>query len=399
MLHQGNQLTRAVDILKTLISIPSVNPMGRDLQGDEFYETKLTNYLAGFFEDLGIPHEVIEVVPSRSNVIARLDAGPDRPTIVFDAHQDTVPVDDMTIPPFRAIDANGRISGRGACDVKGGMASMLSAFERLATEQPAGRANVVMTCCCDEESTILGISDLVRLWEPGDGRSRLLNKKPDYAIVAEPTSLDVVVAHRGATRWKIRTVGRACHSSDPDQGINAIYRMAHVLQALEQYAGELKSIVEPHPYCGSATLSVGLISGGVSVNTVPAECVIEIDRRVIPGEDGDAVRQHVIDYLAERLPFEVEHDEPWLIGLSLPDDDNHDLADRVLNVIEPIAGPRKKIGVFYGSHASRFAASEVPAIVFGPGSIDQAHTKDEWVSIDELNAATDIYYQLCLAGE
>lgn len=389
-------MTRTVDILKSLISIPSVNPMGRDLQGDEFYETNLTNYLVGFFADLGIPHEVIEVVPGRSNVIARLDAGPDRPTIVFDAHQDTVPVDNMTIPPFEPVEADGRISGRGACDVKGGMASMLAAFERLAYEQLDDRANVVMTCCCDEESTILGISDLVRLWEPGDDRSRLLNQKPDYAIVAEPTSLDVVVAHRGATRWQIRTLGRACHSSDPDQGINAVYRMAQVLQLLEQYAGELKSIVKPHPYCGSATLSVGLISGGVSVNTVPAECAIEIDRRVIPGEDGHAVRQDVIDYLAERLPFEVEHDEPWLIGLSLPDDDNHELADRVLNVIEPIAGPRKKIGVFYGSHASRFAASGVPSIVVGPGSIDQAHTKDEWVSVDELNSAADIYYQLCL---
>ncbi|MDA1017616.1 MAG: M20 family metallopeptidase [Planctomycetota bacterium] len=388
-------MTNVVEILKSLIAIPSVNPMGRDLTGDQFLETRLTEHLAHFFRDLGVPYEVIEVVPGRSNVIARFDASPDRPTVVLDAHQDTVPVDDMIIDPFDPIEADGRIQGRGSCDVKGGMAAMLAAFARLVREKPADRANVVMTCACDEEATILGISDLVRLWEPGDIRSKLLSDAPDMAIVAEPTNLHVVVAHRGATRWTIRTEGRACHSSDPDQGVNAVYRMARVLTELENYAANLKHIVAPHPLCGCATLSVGMIRGGISVNTVPAECEIEVDRRGIPGEDGTHIRQHVIDYLSERLPFEVQHGEPWLVGLPLPDDTNGELADRLLAVIEPVAGPREKIGVFYGSHASRFAASGVSAVVFGPGSIQQAHTKDEWVSIDELHSACEIYYRVC----
>ena len=388
-------MTDVVEVLKSLIAIPSVNPMGRDLSGDLYFETRLSKYLATFFRDLGVPHEVIEVVPGRSNVIARFDASPDLPTIVMDAHQDTVPVDDMTIDPFAPVEADGRIQGRGSCDVKGGMAAMLAAFARLVREQPVGRANVVMSCTCDEEATILGISDLVRLWEPTDTRSKLLATAPDMAVVAEPTSLHVVVAHRGATRWTIRTEGRACHSSDPGQGVNAVYRMGHVLQALEEYAANLKDHVKPHPLCGNATLSVGLISGGISVNTVPAECEIEVDRRVIPGEDGSQVRQHVIDYLSGRLPFAVQHGEPWLIGLPLPDDANSELADRLMAVIEPVVGPRERIGVFYGSHASRFAASGIPSVVFGPGSIDQAHTKDEWVPVNELRAASEVYYRFC----
>ena len=104
--------------------------------------------------------------------------------------------------------------------------------------------------------------------------------------MAEPTGLDIVIAHRGATRWKLRTTGRACHSSRPQDGINAIYRMAQVIGRLEEYAEKLPELVPAHPLCGPPTMSIGRIEGGISVNTVPDVCEIEIDRRVIPGEDG-----------------------------------------------------------------------------------------------------------------
>ena len=123
-----------------------------------------------------------------------------------------------------------------------------------------------------------------------------------------------MVAHRGATRWKIRTKGRAAHSSDPSQGINAIYRMAAIVQVLEEYALTLERDSQRHPLCGSATLSVGRIEGGTSVNIVPAECTIEIDRRVVPGEDGTAVMGSVEDYLRQRLDFDFEMLPPWSIG-------------------------------------------------------------------------------------
>ncbi|MCA9073042.1 MAG: M20/M25/M40 family metallo-hydrolase, partial [Planctomycetaceae bacterium] len=242
------------DILAQLISIPSVNPMGRELSGPMYFESRLSDWLMEFLNSFGAKAERIEVVPGRDNVIARYDSPGAELTLLMDAHQDTVPVDGMTIPAFEPKIADGRITGRGASDVKGGLAAMLFAFRRLVQEQPAGAANVILSCSCDEESTTLGLADLVTYWQ-SPGRSQLVTSQPDGAIIAEPTLLNVVVAHRGAARFRIRTKGRACHSSDPTQGINAIYRMAKVLNCLEKYAEILPGQVTPHPLCGGATLS------------------------------------------------------------------------------------------------------------------------------------------------
>jgi len=384
-----------LEILKTLVSIPSVNPMGRDLSGPEYLETRVSDWLCEFFAKREIAYERIEVVAGRSNVIARVDAGSDRPTIILDAHQDTVPIDGMTIDPFDPVVRDGKIYGRGACDVKGGMAAMLFAVARLAEERPVGAANVIISCTCDEESNVQGITDLVRLWTDEDRHSSLIPTRPDLALVAEPTLLDIVVAHRGATRWKIRTTGRACHSSQPEQGINAIYHMARIVSSLEDYAAGLADRVTPHPLCGNATLSVGLVHGGVSVNTVPDECLVEVDRRVIPGEDGAGVIEDVRDHLEQNVDVPFEFLPPWLVGIPLPDEGNQEWAETLQAHITEIAGPHELVGVPYGTHASRFAASGVPGIVCGPGSIDQAHTRDEWLDVTELQQAAEIYYQFC----
>ena len=384
----------AVDLLCDLIAVPSVNPMGRDMDGPECFETRISEYLVSFFEELGVAYECIEVVPGRSNVVARFAPSDAGSTTLLDAHIDTVPVDGMTIPPFEPSVRDGRVYGRGACDVKGGLAAMLWAFRRLVLEQPAGGTSVIMSCTCDEESTTLGIRDLVSYWtEPG--RSQLVTTRPDAAIIAEPTELDIVVAHRGATRWVLRTTGRACHSSDPTQGTNAIYRMGRVLDCLEEYAALLSDKVEPHPLCGPATLSVGRIYGGASVNVVPDDCAIEIDRRVIPGEDPEAAVDDVREFLANRLDFDVTLEPPFLIGPTLSSDNNAWLSAALLEHITDVDGPHKALGVPYGTHASRTCGAGVPSVVFGPGSIDQAHTKDEWIDIDQLEKASEVYYRFC----
>ena len=386
------------EILAELIRIPSVNPMGRDLTGPETLETRVTAWLMEFFQQLGVPAETIEVAPGRCNVLARYEGSGSGKVVLMDAHQDTVPVDGMTISPFEPHIDGDRMYGRGACDVKGGMAAMLAAFARLVREQPAGAATVVMSCTADEEATVMGVSDLARLWSDPSRSGSLVSTPPDIALVAEPTDLDIVVAHRGATRWKIRTNGRACHSSRPDEGENAIYRMAPVVAALEKYARQLQEDTPPHPLCGPPTLSVGRIEGGVSVNTVPDWCTIEIDRRVIPGEDGLAVREQVAGYLREAVDVEFDMLPPWITGVSLSDSNNGDWADLLLSQIEPVAGTHRKMGVAYGTNASRISATGVPAMVFGPGSIDQAHTKDEWISLTELDQASEVYCRFCVAA-
>lgn len=385
----------SVQILEALVAIPSVNPMGGEVHPEICFEGRVSDWLQQFFESIGTTHERIEVSAGRDNVLARYDSPGADFTILLDAHQDTVPVTGMTIAPFTPSIKDGRLYGRGACDVKGGMAAMLNAFARLVQEKPAGAANVILSCTCDEEATTTGINDLMSYWTTAKGKSRLLAAAPHVAVVAEPTLLDVVVAHRGVTRFRIRTTGRACHSSDPSQGINAIYRMGEVTTALSEYAERLAANVEPHPLCGGATLSVGRISGGTSVNIVPDECVIEIDRRVIPGEDRNLVVRDIQTFLADRLSFDLQFEPPWIESPALTDEDNSALAAHILTCVNDVAGPHAAVGVPYGTHASRTCAAGVPSIVFGPGSIDQAHTKDEFIEIDQLEKAADVYFLAC----
>lgn len=272
---------------------------------------------------------------------------------------------------------------------------MLAAFTRLAKERPSRRANVVLSLSVDEEATSLGINHLTDQWSQPKSAYSLMPKKPDVAVVAEPTRLDIVVAHRGAVRWQIHTSGRACHSSRPQDGVNAIYRMAKVLEHLESYAAQLPGSKPAHRLCGPATLSVGLIAGGLSVNVVPDDCVIDIDRRVIPGEDRRQVIEDVRRYLADRLDFDLTFAPTFCNSPALDDDLNGPWSDKMLQTIARGIGPKQKIGVAYGTHASRMAAAGVPAFVFGPGDIAQAHTKDEWVEIEQVRQAAEIYYQFC----
>lgn len=385
-----------VDTLCDLVSLPSVNPMGRDDSGDEFYEYRMTDRLEALFTQMGLPCERQVVEPKRSNIVARLEGG-DR-VIAFEAHQDTVPVDGMIIEPWTPEVKDGRVTGRGSVDIKGGMACMLAAISRLAEERPAGMPTILMACSVNEEHGYSGATDMARLWASGE--SALVPRKPDAVIVAEPTLLNVVVAHKGVSRWKIKTGGRAVHSSTPHLGDNAVYHMARVLQQLEDYARDVVPTLGQHPLLSGPTFSVGVISGGISVNTVPDACSIEVDRRVMPGEDPLAARQHVIDYLAETLGSSVpiEHEDPFIASGGLSDDENGALAAQLRNVAALHGGQGEIIGVPYGTDAPAFGGIGCPAVVFGPGSIEQAHTCDEWVAIEQLQTAAEIYYQFGRQG-
>ena len=340
------------------------------------------------------------VAPNRDNLIARVDGSktPDKggQILMFEAHQDTVPVEGMTIDPFDPQVKEGRIYGRGSCDIKGGMAAMIGALARLAKEKPRGRPTVVLACTVNEEHGFTGATDWARCYtSQTESRSRLLPRVPDGCIVAEPTKLNVVVAHKGAVRWRCHTGGIATHSSQPHLGDNAVYHMARVLQVLESYAKEVVAHLSDHPLCGHPTLSVGLISGGISVNTVPDRCTIEIDRRVLPGEDPEIAYRHAIDYLSTVVPVgtPIIHDKPFLMTYGLSDDNNQALGDQLGAVIrERIDDAGELIGVPFGTNAPHYARTGCPTVVFGPGSIDQAHTADEWLQVEQLQSASEILY-------
>ena len=229
-------------------------------------------------------------------------------------------------------------------------------------------------------------------------RSKLLPRVPDACIVAEPTRLAVVVAHKGAIRWRTHTTGVATHSSQPHLGDNAIYHLGRLLQVLELYARDVVPTLGSHPLVGHPTLSVGLVSGGLSVNTVPDRATIEIDRRVLPGEDPQAAFDHAIDFINSRIVAgtPVIHDPPFMFTRGLADDKNGELAERLGGVIRAHASPETSagdsIGVPFGTDAPHYAATGCPTVVFGPGSIDQAHTADEWLDLDELRTASEVLY-------
>jgi acetylornithine deacetylase/succinyl-diaminopimelate desuccinylase family protein len=373
-------------LLSDLVAIPSVNPMGRSLAGPEFLESRLTSYLEDWLARLRVRLERQPVAPDRDNLLAWYDNPASGRRLLFDVHQDTVPVGGMTIPPFVPRIERGRLYGRGSCDVKGSMAAMLLAFARLVHEQPRGAASVLLACTVDEEFT-----------HRGSSRLSAMDHSAGLAIVAEPTSLDIVHCHKGVLRWKIRTAGVACHSSTPELGENAIYRMGRVLEALEKYAATLQQKA-PHEILGVPTISVGRIEGGESVNVIPDWCEIEVDRRLIPGEVPAVALQDAREWLSTQLPevIRIEFSDP---GVQMPP-----LPSLALDWLPPLSVAIEKAtgrrpafrGVPFGTDAGPLSATGTPCIVFGPGDIAQAHTKDEWIDLDQVAQAAEAYFQIAV---
>jgi acetylornithine deacetylase len=379
-------------LLGDLVSIPSVNPMGQPVQPEIHLEHRVTDHLEDRLRNLGVRYRRIEISPGRDNLVAWYDAPNSNTRILLDAHQDTVPVETMIIRPFDPMVNGGRMYGRGSCDVKSGVAAMLSAFERLVRERPQYSCNVLMAFTVDEEFTHTGSSALSKM----DHGCAL-------GIVAEPTQMQLIVSHKGAVRWKIHTSGRACHSSTPHLGDNAIYRMGRVLNTLAEYACQLAGAA-PDTLLGPPSLSVGRITGGQSVNIVPDACSIEIDRRLIPGETVEGSMNQVLEFLKSKLsPADFERiafGDPWVKMPALP----RDAATAFLPKLQAgLAGPDgsqpQVAGVPYGTDAGPLAQMGLPCVVFGPGNIAQAHTEDEWIETDQVIDAAERYFNLLAQWE
>lgn len=380
-------MNAVLKLLGDLVSIPSVNPMGQPVVPEIHLEHRVTDYLENRLKKLGVRYQRIEIRSGRDNLIAWYDAPNSNTRILLDAHQDTVPVETMIIPPFEPAMKNGRMYGRGSCDVKSGVASMLMAFERLVRERPEKSCNVLIAFTVDEEYTHTGSSALSEM----DHGCAL-------GIVAEPTQMQLIVSHKGAVRWKIHTAGRACHSSTPHLGDNAIYRMGRVLNALSEYACQLAGAA-PDDMLGPPSLSVGRITGGQSVNIVPDACSIEIDRRLIPGESVEGAMAQVLEFLKSKLApadFEkISFSEPWVKMPALRSDTASAFLAKLQSGLAAPDGTQPAIaGVPYGTDAGPLAQMGLPCVVFGPGNIAQAHTEDEWIETAQVIDAAERYFNL-----
>ena len=404
-------MTGHVPLLADLVRRPSVNPMGRDVSGPEYLEGRVADFLVQRFTSLGLAWARQPVSPGRDNVLCRLEATvPTAPVLLWDAHQDTVPVENMTIEPFVPVVQDGRMYGRGTCDVKGGMAAMVAAIERLLTHRGERAATIVFSATVNEEFGFSGARAVARLWQSPvatapatDAAARkVLGRKPALAIVAEPTGLDLVMQHKGAIRWRIRVHGRACHSAFPEQGSNAIYPAGRVILALEALACDLLTRHADHP-CGPPTLNLGTIRGGAGVNLVPDLTVLEVERRVLPGESPHEARAEAIARITAACgDARIEHDEPFLESAGLADATGDPKAAAWVEQLVAAARDRgataARTAARYGTNASIFTAAGVPSVVFGPGSIAQAHTADEWIDLAQVGTAAEILAALVAGG-
>lgn len=375
-----NQLSQT---LAALVRLNTVNPA----YGDGGTEENAVPFIRSFFEERGIETFEQEVFPSRHNLIARLPGKSSR-RLILEAHTDTVSIKGMTIPPFDPVIREGRMYGRGSVDDKAGLAAMMHAVALVKEEGVVPDCEVWLAAVVDEEFSYRGV---VRLCE---------GIEADAAIVAEPTELKVVIASKGVLRLRIHTLGKSAHSSKPHLGNNAITQMSKLVLALEQENGRLSRFT--HALLGAPTLNVGVIRGGVQVNFVPDSCSIEVDRRLLPGESADAaVRefQALLDRLkAAHSGFEARIEEPLLlVDEALDTPSNSAVVRHALSVSKRLGLSEDACGVPFGSDASKLSRAGVPAIVFGPGSIDQAHSVDEYVELEQVERACAFYREFILS--
>ena len=367
--------TPLVALLADLVAIPSMNPMGRARTGVEYSEGPLATYIADFLHKNRVDAALDEVAPGRPNVVGTIDVGAPT-TVMLEAHLDTVHADTMEIPPFSPEVKNGRLYGRGACDTKGSLAAFLFAAISLLNQPGSLRRNVVLAAVADEEYRFSGARRLIQR-----------GMKADYGIAGEPTRLRIVRAHKGVTRWKIVTQGKAAHSAYPERGENAIYMMAQVVQRMEYHAADLLS-EKPHPLLGPPTLSVGVIEGGQTVNIVPDRCWIDVDRRTLPSETTETVLAPVRCLLAEVQGATLE--PPYLAVTGMEVSETAPIVRMLGNAIREETGGVTIESAQYATDAGIYNDAGIPTVVFGPGDIAQAHTSAEFLELSELEAAVAI---------
>ncbi|MCB1061918.1 MAG: M20 family metallopeptidase [Verrucomicrobiae bacterium] len=366
-------------LLQTLIRIPSVNPDG-DPGSDVTGEAACASFVGEFLEKAcGATVSFDEVEPGRPNVIGKLSAGSagsKKPRILFAPHTDTVSVSGMSIDPFGGEIRDGKIWGRGASDTKGTMAAMLWAFWELRDRLADLNAEVTFAGFMGEETG-----------QPGSQHfAERYRGQFDFAIVGEPTSLDVVHTHKGCVWVELTATGRACHGASPELGENAITKLLPVLHAIDtELRFELATFA--NPVLGHATVNIGQIRGGSRTNIVPDRCTASLDFRETPELASAGGALGLLGALLQR------HGWAESIGVKANVD------TRPLNT--PVENPfvqtllslgAKPVGAPWFCDAAWLSAlGDIPAVACGPGSIAQAHTEDEWLKVEDLEAGVKFY--------
>jgi acetylornithine deacetylase/succinyl-diaminopimelate desuccinylase family protein len=371
------------DVLQRLVRIDSVNP---SLDPDHPGETEISGYVSDVLESLGLDVAVHETEPGRPSVAARLTGKGSGRSLMLNAHYDTVGVEGMA-QPFAGDIREGRLYGRGAYDMKGSLAACIGAVEAIVREGVTPAGDIIIAAVADEEHSSIGTMDIAARY-PVDG-----------AIVTEPTSLRVCLAHKGFTWLEVVTKGRAAHGSKPDKGIDANIRMGRILARLENLAESIAAGAK-HPLLGAASLHAATLAGGSGLSTYAAQCTLGIERRTLPGETEDGVVaqiEEIVDELRAADPafsamvrrllhrpaFEADPDSPLVALLSAE--------------VKAVMGSDPEfIGDSPWMDSALLAQAGADTVVFGPHG-EGAHADVEWVDLESVHHAADILARTALA--
>jgi succinyl-diaminopimelate desuccinylase len=353
-----------LELTRRLVAFNTVNPPGN--------ERPCIEYIGGLLTQAGFAASVLDLGPGRANLIARLPATrPARKPLVFSGHVDTVPLGHApwSAPPFDGVVKDGRLYGRGASDMKSGVAAAVLAAQELAGLPERG-ADLVLVVTAAEETGSEGAARLAA--------ERALLGECGAMIVAEPTDNRPLVGHKGALWMRLSFSGVTAHGSMPDKGVSAIAKACRAVDALLGF----EFGVEPHSIMGASTLNIGTISGGMNINSVPDHAVIGVDVRTISGQRNDAVRDQLlaalpdeakVEPLVDLEPVFTDPDDPWL--------------RRVFAETERVLGRMPKVETAtYFTDASVLtpAYGNPPTIIMGPGPMAMAHQTDEYCEVAEI---------------
>jgi succinyl-diaminopimelate desuccinylase len=362
---------------RALIAAPSENPGGT--------EDDVADVASNILTDLGAEIRIIRSEEGRPSVVARMGSG-ERPRLAWNGHLDTVPAGDpssWSSDPFEGAVVDGRLVGRGACDMKGPIASALAAVAAFRRAGLSLAGTLDLHLVADEE--LAGTHGTRVLRDQG-----LLDQ--DAAIVGEPSEMEIALAERGGAWVTAVAYGKAAHGSQPHLGVNAILTMSRFLLRLEEALPD-----RVHPLVGAPTVNVALVTGGSAPNVVPDRCEVEIDRRIVPGEeDPDEVlapfRKLVDDLVAERDDTRIEISlKEWTEAAETTCDSA--IASVVRDAIAAESGSPPPFVGFTGITDARFYINDarIPTVITGPGSLSLAHTANESIGVDEMVVAARIY--------
>lgn len=367
--------TRAVELAAELIRFDTINPPGQ--------EAACTAHLARLLTAAGFRCEEVPLAEGRPNLIARIGGNNEKPPIAFTGHTDTVPLgaQDWTVPPHGGIIKDGRLWGRGASDMKSGVAAFVVAATNLA-HRLEGTPGVVLYITAGEETGSEGAFVLARRGMRGEAGA---------LVVAEPSDNRPFCGHKGALWLKATTRGVTAHGSMPDKGVNAVYAAARAVMRLETFDFNIAR----HAVMGAPTLNVGNFHGGLNVNSVPDRAEVGIDIRTLPGMQHARLFDQLGSYLGPEvvLKTQVDVESVW----TAPD---NPWMREVFGICAAVSGTTPVVEAapyFTDASALTPALGGVPTVILGPGPAHMAHQTDEWCDCARIDEATAIYERLMLS--